>query len=119
MASRQNFRSAAVAGAITFALVLAGCSSSSDPDTWEQADETGKIEENFIRACEAADDGATADAAALASYCQCAYDGLRAEYDDDYEGFVDINSDLSSKPTAVPPNVSSIIRGCATTHLGS
>ncbi len=119
MASRQNFRSAAVAGVFTMALVLAGCSSSSDPDTWEQADETGKVEENFIRACTEADDGATADVDALASYCQCSYDGLRKEYTDDFEGFVAINSDLGSEPTAVPPNVSAVILGCASTHLGS
>ncbi|MEQ8841200.1 MAG: hypothetical protein RIB98_09465 [Acidimicrobiales bacterium] len=119
MALRKNLRSAAAAGVIVLALVGAGCSSSSDPNTWEQADETGKIEENFLRACAEADDGATADADALEAYCQCSYDDLREEYDDDFDGFVAVNSDLGSEPTAIPPNVSAIIVACAATHLAT
>ena len=67
MASRKNLRSAGVAGLIALALVVSGCSSSSDPDTWVEADETGKIEENFIRACTEGDDG-NSDPADLADY---------------------------------------------------
>ena len=59
MASRTNLRSAAFAGLIAVALVASGCSSSSDPDDWVAADETGKIEENFLRACTEAGEGNT------------------------------------------------------------
>lgn len=118
MASRKNLRSAGVAGVIALALVVGGCSSSSDPDTWDQADETGKIEENFIRACTEGDDG-NSDADDLAAYCGCSYDGLRQEYADDFEGFLSVNSDLGSDPTAIPSNVREIFDGCASTHLTS
>lgn len=118
MGSRTTFRSASIAGLFAFALVVAGCSSSSDPETWEAADETGKIEENFIRACTVGDDGNT-EAAALADYCQCSYDELREEYDDDFEGFVNVNRDLGNEPASIPPNVRAIFDGCADTHLGS
>lgn len=118
MASRKNLRSASVAGLIALALVAGGCSSSSDPDTWVEADETGKIEENFIRACTEGDDG-NSDAASLADYCGCAYDGLREDYADDFEGFLAVNSDLGSEPGAIPPNVRDVFDGCAAAHLDS
>jgi hypothetical protein len=118
MASRKNLRSAGVAGLIALALVVSGCSSSSDPDTWVEADETGKIEENFIRACTEGDDG-NSDPADLADYCGCSYDRLRQEYADDFAGFLAVNSDLGSEPGAIPPNVLAIFDGCASTHLGS
>ena len=117
MGSRTNFRTASVASIIALALFVAGCAASSDPNNWEQADEIGKIEENFKRACTEADDGATDDAGDLADYCQCSYDELREEFDADFEGFLAINSDLGSEPTAIPPNVRTIIDGCASTHL--
>jgi len=119
MATRKNFRSASLAGLITLVLVLAGCSASSDPDNWVDADATGKIEENFLRACEAADDGKTSDANALADYCGCSYDDIRVEYTDDFEGFKTVNSGLGSDPESIPPNVRTIFDNCASAHLGS
>ncbi len=118
MGTRTTFRSAAVAGLFAFALVASGCSQSSDPETWEAADEIGKVEENFIRACTEGDDG-NSDADALADYCQCSYDGLRQEYDDDFEGFLNVNRDLGNEPASIPPNVRAIFDGCAADHLGS
>ncbi|MEZ5245330.1 MAG: hypothetical protein R2707_09565 [Acidimicrobiales bacterium] len=118
MAPRKNLRSAAVAGLIALALVVTGCSSSSDPDTWASADETGKIEENFLRACTEAGEGNT-DSIGLAAYCECSYAGLREEYDDDFEGFLAVNRDLGNEPTAIPANVRAIFDGCAADHLGS
>jgi hypothetical protein len=118
MAFRKNLRSAVFAGLIAVALVVSGCSSSSDPDDWVAADETGKIEENFLRACTQAGEGST-DPADLADYCGCSYDGLREEYDDDFDGFVAVNRDLGNEPTAIPPNVRAIYDECAAAHLGS
>jgi len=118
MASRKNLRSAVVAGLIAVALVVSGCSSSSDPDDWVEADETGKIEENFLRACTQAGEGNT-QPAELADYCGCSYDALRQEYADDFEGFVAVNSELGNEPTAIPPNVRAIYDGCAAEHLDS
>jgi hypothetical protein len=119
MASRKNFRSAGFAGLIALVLVLAGCSTSSDPDNWVDADAAGKIQENFIRACTEADDGVTSNASSLADYCGCSYDDLRDDYDADFEGFKTINSDLGSDPDAIPPNVRTILENCASAHLGS
>jgi hypothetical protein len=118
MASRKNLRSSAVAGLISLALLVTGCSSSSDPETWVSADETGKIEENFLRACTEAGEGNT-DAIELAAYCGCSYDGLREEYDDDFEGFLAVNRDLGNEPSAIPPNVRAIFDECAAANLGS
>jgi len=117
MASRNNLRSASLAGLFAFALVLAGCSTSSDPDNWVDADAAGKIEQNFVRACTEADDGNTANASSLADYCQCSYDGLRAEYSADFDGFKTVNSELGSDPEAIPPNVRTILDNCASAHL--
>ena len=116
MASRTNLRSAAFAGLIAVALVASGCSSSSDPDDWVAADETGKIEENFLRACTEAGEGNT-DPVELAAYCGCSYDALREEYAEDFDGFVAVNRDLGNDPAAIPDNVRKIYEGCAATHL--
>ena len=116
MASRTHLRSAAFAGLIALALVVSGCSSSSDPGDWVQADETGKVEENFLRACTEAGEGNT-DPAELGRYCGCSYDALREEYADDFDGFVTVNRDLGNDPTAIPANVRAIYEECAATHL--
>ena len=48
MASLKKLRSAGAAGMIALALVAGGCAASSDPGSWEEADELGKIEEKPV-----------------------------------------------------------------------
>ena len=119
MASRKKFRSAGVAAMIAFVLVAAGCSSSSDPGNWVDADASGKIEENFDRACTEGNVDSAVDAASLADYCGCSYDDLRSAYDADFEGFLAVNDALGSEPESVPPNVVAIFEACASAHLPS
>lgn len=118
MVSRTTLRASLPAVLLTLALVVTGCSSSSDPGNWEDADETGKIEENFLRACSEGDD-ASSDPDELAAYCGCSYDALREEYADDFEGFLDVNRELGNDPTEIPSNIREIFEGCATAHLTS
>lgn len=118
MASLKNLRSSGLAGLAVLTLVLAGCSQNSDPNTWDEADAVGEVENNFVSACTEADEGRS-EVSALASYCGCAYDALRQEYDADFDGFVKLNRDLGNDPAAIPPNVSAIFTECASTYLGS
>ena len=82
-------RSAAVilASLAIAVLVASGCGSSADPDTWEEAEQgeyeggDSAVEENFMAACELANDTSTGgdlNAAEARVLCECAFDGLRS-----------------------------------------
>ena len=82
-------RSAAVILALLAIAVLlaSGCGSSADPDTWEEAEQAeyeggdSAVEENFLAACELANDTSTGgdlNAAEARLLCECAFDGLRS-----------------------------------------
>lgn len=117
---------------LAVALVLVGCSQSSDPDTWEDAEkdlapgEISTIEANFMRSCEEANGGAQADG--VTDYCQCSYDALRRFYDSDgrtLEDFTDDEAELREDPEAinnpslVPAGAVDLLDGCAAEHLAS
>ena len=68
-------------------LVVAGCGSSADPDTWSEAEQDGRfldqefraksaVEHNFMAACVAANTENLTEAQALV-LCRCSFDGLR------------------------------------------
>lgn len=122
MAHRKNPRFAALAGLIGLVLLLAGCGSDTDPDTWEQAEETGKVQENFMVSCEDANAGA-AGQGDVPAYCDCAYLEIRDFYADDFEGFKDVESELRSDPEAinntavVPVAITDALEACADEHL--
>ena len=76
-------RSVPVAGLLVI-LLLSGCGSSSDPESWEEAEAQGSsddefpVKENFIESCQAANTGeAGFNEAAARSYCRCAFEEIR------------------------------------------
>ncbi|MEZ5165862.1 MAG: hypothetical protein R2695_04975 [Acidimicrobiales bacterium] len=87
--------------AAALVLGLSGCAQSSDPTSWEQADEEGKVEENFLVSCVEADQGETADAKALDGYCGCVYAGVREAFADDFSAFTDVDAELRKQPDSI------------------
>ena len=123
MDSRKKLRSSLVAGFLAMALVVTGCSSSTDPDTWEDAEANGdKVRLNFLASCQEANSGAGSDAD-VPSYCECSYDELREWYSDDFQAFRDAESELRDDPEAInnpsiiPRGVSDALDACALQHL--
>ena len=66
-------------------LVVAGCGTSADPDTWEEAEQDERyasegadsaVEKNFIDSCELANSGNLTEVEARV-LCRCSFDGLR------------------------------------------
>lgn len=111
-------------------LALVGCSQSSDPDTWESAEEDleegeiSTVEDNFRTSCEEANEGGRGD---VPDYCECSYDALREFYDSDgrtLEDFTEAESQLREDPEAIrnasviPAAVITLLEDCAATHLG-
>ena len=122
MVSRKNFRLAFLAGVLGFVLVAAGCSSSNDPATWEEAEEKGDVQTNFVDSCEEANTDSGADADRANSYCKCALDEVR-EYYSDFGEFRDAESELRNDPESInnsaiiPKAVTDALDGCASQHL--
>lgn len=123
MVSRTKSRSAFVASLFSFTLVLAGCAQSSDPGSWEEAEEQGdKIRSNFLAACEEANERASGEGD-VPSYCDCSYLEVREFYADDFQGFKDAESELRSNPetitdaSVIPNAVVIALDGCAAEHL--
>lgn len=90
----------------TFLLLLAGCGSSADPKTWEEADAAGSVRQNFMNACIAsselvANSGASGEAEVLAvnvyeEYCGCVF--ARYREDLEYDEFLELESALRLNP---------------------
>jgi hypothetical protein len=123
MASRKNFRLVFLVGVLGLALLLSGCSSSNDPTTWEEAEADGdKVRLNFVVSCEAANSNASDDGD-VQSYCECSYDELREFYSDDFQAFVDAESELRNDPEAInntaviPTAVVEALAACERQHL--
>jgi len=96
----NGFRKAGSALAV-LALVIAaaGCGTSADPDSWEEADATGAVRENFLAACELANESLTGDGlnpAAVEAVCVCTFNGLRAEID--FDEFKELDKALRNAP---------------------
>ncbi len=76
--------SALIVGVVALALLVAGCGSSSDPESWEEAEAqlddegTFPVERNFNKSCREANTGeAGFDDTAARAYCRCAFMELR------------------------------------------
>ena len=97
-------RSVLVIGLVAVALLLAGCGSSSDPESWEEAEqqigsdgEDFPVKTNFIEACNEANTGeAGFDDAAARQYCRCAFDELRESLP--FEYFDALDDGLRNNP---------------------
>ncbi len=105
------------------ALVAAACSSSTDPETWADAEANGdKIRLNFEESCEEAnaDSDGVGD---VPAYCECSYGVIRDFYADDFEAFKDAESALRSDPaaindsTVIPAALRLALEECATENL--
>lgn len=96
-------RAALAVGLIALGLLVSGCGSSSDPHSWEEAEEeiddqgTFPIERNFNEACREANTGEEGfDAAAARSYCRCAFTELRESLG--FEEFDALDDGLRTNP---------------------
>lgn len=96
-------RTSLVVGALGLALLTSACGSSSDPSTWEEAEEqvddegTFPVERNFIEACRAANTGeAGFDDAAARVYCRCAFQELRESLE--FDEFDALDDGLRTNP---------------------
>jgi hypothetical protein len=87
---------ASFAAAVLGLGVLAGCAGQSTPDGYSDS-----VERNFVRGCtdNADEDSADFD---VASYCQCAYDGLSASDGVDFDRFKEVNEDQIEDPGLLP-----------------
>ena len=117
-------------------IVLAGaCGSSNDPQTWAEAEEDGRLRENFTTACVEAngEEGAAVEFTdtQIAAYCECAFaeiveyfggsidgdnqlvDVADAVAGRDFAAFKDLESDLRNDPTQIPADIEAFLTGCA------
>ena len=117
-------------------IILAGaCGSSNDPQTWAEAEEDGRLRENFTTACVEANGETGAEVeftdAQIATYCECAfieiveYFGGEIDGDNrlvdvagavagrDFEAFKDLESNLRDDPTQIPADIEAFLDGCA------
>jgi len=111
---RSRLRVPFAALALSLALVLAGCGSSNDPATWEEAEETGDVERNYLAACvkantEAEGDDRMSDDEAE-RYCQCTFEEVREGMM--FEEFEQLDDDLRSDSEALPADVRAMFEGC-------
>lgn len=114
MARRRDLRSVFVVGILALAVIAAGCSSSSDPDDWAQAEAEGNVRQNFMRSCtEANVEGSDFTDQQATDYCECAYSEMMEHFADDFAGFKDLESDLRNDPTAIPIEVERLFEQCA------
>ena len=116
-------------------LLASACGSSNDPETWAEAEEDGRLRENFMTACVEAngEDGTAVEFtdAQIANYCECAFveiveyfggsingDNQLVEVADavagrDFEAFKDLESNLRDDPTQIPADIEAFLTGCA------
>ena len=91
----------------TFLLLLAGCGSSADPESWEEAEAAGSVRQNFMNACMegielAANSGASGGEAEVLAvsvgeeYCGCVFDRYRNDWE--YDEFRALDSALRLNP---------------------
>lgn len=97
----NRFRLAGIVLAVAvFVIVASGCGSSADPTSWEEAEETGKVKENFMNSCKLSYAGTTDDVLKDSTYaerlCECSYDGLRSELQ--FEEFKALDESLRITP---------------------
>ena len=91
-------RSVVLALVASLVLVLGGCGSSSDPESWEEAEEGDfEVRENFLKACLEANlgEGGFNDADADA-YCTCSFDEMRESLT--FDEFKQLDDGLRSDP---------------------
>jgi hypothetical protein len=108
---------------VGLALLAAACSTSTDPETWADAEANGdKVRLNFEESCEEAntDAGGGGD---VPAYCECSYGVIRDFYADDFEAFKDAESALRSDPesindsTVIPAALRLALEECAAENL--
>ncbi len=97
---------------ICLAVCAAGCASNNDPGNWEEARADGTLEENFMRSCQAANEGGGMTASEAVSYCECAFEGLAERYADDFDDFKDAEKRLRDNPEDIDPAVRALFEGC-------
>lgn len=109
---------------LAVALLAAGCGSSSDPGSWEEAEQGGfAVRTNFLDSCQLAnteDAGSnTLGEAAARSYCRCSFNGLRASLTlDEFDAIDDALRDqpepsrLDEADRDIWDTVSDIIEAC-------
>lgn len=78
---------------IATGLFLAACTSEGTPGSF--ADQDGRVETQFVSACEAAQDGAD-DAT---EYCQCAFYSASVEFG--FDGFLELDEMLRDDPESL------------------
>lgn len=115
---RRRPRFALAALVLVIALVVAGCSQSNDPATWQEAEDQGDadgdfpVRTNFIDACELANadqDGMSAEDAV--TFCDCAFVQVRESLT--FEEFEQLDDDLRSDPEDLRADVRELFEGCA------
>jgi hypothetical protein len=131
MGTRKNRRFSLLAIVLLLVVFATACSSSSDPETWAEALESGNVRDNFLVSCVDADDGATSDTASLDAYCGCSFDELQETFANDFGRFKAVDDALRNDPELIN-NASSVendqVRGdinearvlidaCAAEHL--
>lgn len=96
-------KSVLIVGAVALALLVAGCGSSSDPESWDEAeartDDEGSfpVERNFNESCREANSGeAGFDQTAARAYCRCAFMELRESLT--FDEFAALDKDLRTNP---------------------
>lgn len=88
-------------------LLLAGCGSSADPETWEEAEQDDRfldaefgaksaVEHNFMAACIEANTESLTEAQARV-LCRCSFDGLRRAFPD-LKDFQSLDKALRENP---------------------
>ena len=103
-----------MAGVLALAVLAGGCSSSSDPDDWAQAEEEGNVRQNFMRSCvEANVEGSDFTDQQATDYCECAYAEMTEYFADDFGGFKDLERDLRNDPEDIPTEVERLFEQCA------
>ncbi len=67
-----------------------------------------------MRSCREANAGGTLNATQVTSYCECAYEGLREHFADDFDGFKDAEKRLRNDPEDIDPKVFQLLERCVT-----
>lgn len=102
----------AVAALVLGVGVLAGCGTGQ-----KQAGSYDDLKAAFLEGCEdrSQADAEESEAATLpADFCQCAFDALSDEQDGvDFDELMDINTEFTSDPAALPDEVTAVFADCA------
>jgi hypothetical protein len=102
----------ALAGFVLGVGLLAGCGTGQ-----QQAGSYDDLEAAFLEGCAetSAADAKASEAATLPDdFCQCAFDALSDEQDGvDFDELMDINTEFTSDPAALPPEVAAVFADCA------